>query len=94
MSYSSLYRKCQSLTGQTLVDFVRLMRLKKGAILITKYGHTISEVAYMIGFNDPKYFSKCFKKQFGITPNTFKKEAQETGYELYFKKHKLDDNQK
>lgn len=94
MSYSSLYRRCQSLTGQTLVDFVRLMRLKKGAILITKYGHTISEVAYMVGFNDPKYFSKCFKKQFGITPNTFKKEAQETGYELYFKKHKLDDNQK
>jgi signal transduction histidine kinase/ligand-binding sensor domain-containing protein/DNA-binding response OmpR family regulator len=94
MSYSVLYRKCQALTGQGLVDLVRLLRLKKSAIVIAKYGYNISEAAYISGFNDPKYFSKCFKKQFGITPNVFKKEAQKTGYEMYLKKHELDDNQR
>jgi signal transduction histidine kinase/ligand-binding sensor domain-containing protein/AraC-like DNA-binding protein/AmiR/NasT family two-component response regulator len=90
MSYSSLYRKCLSLTGQTLVDFVRLIRLRKGAVLITKYGHTISEVAYMVGFNDPKYFSKCFKKLYGKNPKDFLNEARKTGIDEYLKKHNLD----
>tara|TARA_B110000263_G_scaffold56829_1_gene48438 strand:+ start:11519 stop:15601 length:4083 start_codon:yes stop_codon:yes gene_type:complete len=90
MSYSSLYRKCLSLTGQTLVDFVRLMRLRKGAVLIAKYGHQISEVAFMVGFNDPKYFSKCFKKLYGKNPKDFLNEARETGIDEYLKKHHLD----
>ena len=93
MSYSTLYRKCQSLTGQSLVDFVRILRLKKAAIVIAKYGYNISEAAYVSGFNDPKYFSKCFKKHFEKSPNTFKKEAQEIGYEIYLKKLKLDNYQ-
>ena len=91
MSYSSLYRKCLSLTGQTLVDFIRLMRLKKGAVLITKYGHTISEVAFMVGFNDPKYFSKCFKKLYGKNPKDFLTEAKKTGIDEYLKKHNLEE---
>ncbi|MFT5438103.1 MAG: signal transduction histidine kinase/DNA-binding response OmpR family regulator, partial [Ulvibacter sp.] len=91
MSYSRLYRKCQSLTGTSLVDFVRLLRLKKGAILLTKYGYNISETAFKTGFNDPKYFSKCFKKQFKKTPGDFKKEAQKTDINLYLKKYSIDD---
>jgi signal transduction histidine kinase/ligand-binding sensor domain-containing protein/DNA-binding response OmpR family regulator len=90
MSYSRLYRKCQSLTGSSLVDFVRLLRLKKGAILLTKYGYNISETAFKTGFNDPKYFSKCFKKQFKKTPGNFKKEAQKTDVNAYLKKHSID----
>ncbi|WP_298265682.1 two-component regulator propeller domain-containing protein [uncultured Lutibacter sp.] len=90
VSYSVLYRKCQALTGEGLVDLVRLLRLKKAAIVIAKYGYSISEAAYISGFNDPKYFSKCFKKHFGKTPNTFKKEALQTGSENYLKKYKLD----
>ena len=89
ISYSVLYRKCLALTGNGLVDLVRFIRLKKAAVVIAKYGYTISEAAYLSGFNDPKYFSKCFKKQFGKAPNTFKKEAQEIGSEIYLKKHKL-----
>ena len=91
MSYSRLYRKCQSLTGTSLIDFVRLLRLKKGAILLTKYGYNISETAFKTGFNDPKYFSKCFKKQFKKTPGDFKKEAQKTDVNLYLKKYSIDD---
>ena len=92
MSYSALYRKCIALTGQSLVDFVRLLRLKKAAIVIAKYGYSISEAAFMSGFNDPKYFSKCFKKQFNKTPNSFKKEAQKEGSDVYLKKYKIETN--
>ncbi len=90
MSYSSLYRKCQSLTGHSLVDFVRLLRLKKAAILITKYGYNISETSFMTGFNDPKYFSKCFKKHFEKTPGNFKKEAQKNEIHEYLKKYSIN----
>ncbi|WP_081997734.1 two-component regulator propeller domain-containing protein [Wocania ichthyoenteri] len=73
MSYSALYRKCQSLTGHSLVDYVRIIRLKKAAVFITQHGYSISETAFMTGFNDPKYFSKCFKRYFKKTPKDFKK---------------------
>jgi signal transduction histidine kinase/DNA-binding response OmpR family regulator/ligand-binding sensor domain-containing protein len=91
MSYSRLYRKCKSLTGSSLLDFVRLLRLKKAAILIAKYGFNISEAAFKTGFNDPKYFSKCFKKHFKLTPGDFKKEAKKIDINLYLKKYAIED---
>ena len=90
MSYSVLYRKCNSLTSKSLVDLVRFLRLKKAAIVIAKYGYSVADAAYVSGFNDPKYFSKCFKKNFEKTPNAFKKEAQEMGSDACLKKYKLD----
>lgn len=91
ISYSALYRKCQALTGESLIDLVRQIRLKKAAIVIAKYGYSISEAAYVSGFNDPKYFSKCFKKQYGKSPNVFKREANEMGYKAYLELYKLVD---
>ncbi|GAA3553523.1 hybrid sensor histidine kinase/response regulator transcription factor [Snuella lapsa] len=90
MGYSSIYRKCQALTGHSLLDFVRLIRLKKAAVLLTKYGYSVSESAFMTGFNDPKYFSRCFKKSFKKAPAEFKKEAQKIGIADYLNKHKVD----
>ncbi|MBJ6367765.1 ATP-binding protein [Snuella sedimenti] len=90
MGYSSIYRKCQALTGHSLLDFVRLIRLKKAAVLLTKYGYSVSESAFMTGFNDPKYFSRCFKKSFKKAPAEFKKEAQKIGVADYLNKHKVD----
>lgn len=90
MSHSSLYRKCMSLTGLTLVDFIKSIRLKKAAILMIKYGYAVSETAYMIGFNDPKYFSKSFKSQYGKNPKDFCIEAKKNGVEELLKKHKLE----
>lgn len=90
MSYSVLYRKCNTLTGKSLVDFVRELRLKKAAVLITKFGYSISETSFMVGFNDPKYFSKCFKKQFGKSPKLFKLEAVEMGAQNYLETHHLE----
>ncbi|TDU43023.1 hypothetical protein BXY82_0428 [Gelidibacter sediminis] len=89
MSYSSIYRKCQALTGHSLVDFVRILRLKKAAMLIAKHGYTVSETAFKTGFNDPKYFSKCFKKHFKKNPITFKNEAQKVGVDAYLEKHQV-----
>lgn len=76
MSYSVIYRKCQDITGKTLVDFVRSLRLKKAAVLISEKGYNISEAAYMVGYKDPKYFTKCFKEEFGKSPSYFKKKGQ------------------
>lgn len=92
MSYSVIFRKCQSITGKTLVDFVRVIRLKKAAIFIVKYGYGVSESAYMVGFNNPKYFSKCFKKEFSKSPNTFKKEALKMGIDDFLKEYNLNDD--
>ncbi len=72
MSYSSIYRKFQSLTGKKIVDFVRTMRLKKAAILLAQCNYSVSETAFLVGFNDSKYFSKAFKKEYGVTPGKYK----------------------
>ena len=47
------------------------MRLKKAALLLKDGRYQVGEVGYMVGFSNPSYFSKCFQKQFGITPGAF-----------------------
>ncbi len=90
MSYSSIYRKCQTLTGKTIVDLLKLIRLKKAATLIVKSKYNISEACFTVGFNDTRYFSKCFKEQFKMTPTAFKKEAlKHKDLETFLSKHQL-----
>ena len=89
MSYSAIYRKCQHLTGKTIVDLFRLMRLKKAAILICKNNYSISEACFAVGFNDTRYFSKCFKVHFKKTPSKFKKESENSDLESFLTKHEL-----
>lgn len=91
MSYSVIYKKCQNLTGKTIVNLFRLMRLKKSAILICKSGYSISEACYSAGFNDTKYFSRCFKEQFDKSPSEFKKDALNSDLDSFLTKYKLDD---
>lgn len=69
MSRTSVYNKIKTLTNQSPNDFIRIIRLNKAKELLKTKRHTISEVAYMVGFSDPKYFSTSFKKQFGISPS-------------------------
>lgn len=71
MSHSSVLKKIKALTGVSLVEFVRRHRLNKAAMILQQDKIPITEVAYMIGFSDPKYFSKCFSKQFGKTPTEY-----------------------
>ncbi len=72
MSRMQLHRKLKALTGKTTTQFLRIQRLNYAARLLTEAKVNISEIAYMSGFNDPGYFNKCFKNQFGVTPSEFK----------------------
>ncbi|GIZ09742.1 two-component regulator propeller domain-containing protein [Flavobacterium sp. UMI-01] len=69
MSSSKLYRKIKQLTDLSTNEFIRTIRLKKSAILLKTKNYNVSEVALMVGFNDPLYFSRCFKNQFGYSPS-------------------------
>lgn len=69
MAHSTFYNKVKALLGLTPVEFVRDMRLKRGYQLLQSGTYDITTVSYMVGFSDPRYFSKCFKKRFGISPS-------------------------
>jgi len=71
MNRATLYRKIMSLTGKAPADFIRLVRLKRGAQLLAKSGRSIAEIAYEVGFRDPKYFSRAFKEEFGVQPSKY-----------------------
>jgi len=69
VSASKLYRKIKELTDLAPNEFIRTMRLKKSAQLLKTKRYNVSEVTNLVGFNDPLYFSRCFKKQFGFPPS-------------------------
>ena len=72
MSHAKFYRKIKSLTGQSGQELLLNMRMKRARqILSDNKGLRVAEVAYMVGFTNPKYFSKCFKETFGIAPSEF-----------------------
>ena len=73
MSRSSLNRKIKGVLDMTPNDYIRLERLKKAAQLLREGECKVNEVCYMVGFNTPSYFTKCFQKQFGILPKDFVK---------------------
>ncbi|RHE89214.1 hybrid sensor histidine kinase/response regulator transcription factor [Bacteroides intestinalis] len=74
MSRSTLSRKLKVLTGLTPLDFVRNIKLKHACTLLkTRMG--VAEVAYSIGLSSPKYFSKCFKEAFGLTPSDYQAQS-------------------
>ncbi|MGQ7944639.1 hybrid sensor histidine kinase/response regulator transcription factor [Flavobacterium sp. WC2509] len=69
VSSSKLYRKIKELTDLAPNEFIRTIRLKKAAQLLKTKRYNVSEVTELVGFNDPLYFSRCFKKQFGFPPS-------------------------
>jgi transcriptional regulator GlxA family with amidase domain len=71
MNRATLYRKILSLTGKTPIEFIRSIRLKRAAQLLEKSGMTVAEVAYEVGFNNPKQFTKLFKEEFKVTPSHY-----------------------
>lgn len=76
LSHSTVLKKVKTLTNMSLVEFVKTHRLKRAAQILEKEHFQIAEVAYLVGFSDPKYFSKCFSKEFGKTPTEFVMEAR------------------
>lgn len=71
MGRTVFYQKLKSIVGLSPIDFVREMRIKRAKQLMETGEYNVSTIAYMTGFNDPKYFSKCFKKKYGVSPSEF-----------------------
>ena len=71
MSTPILYKKIKAVSNMSVNDFVKSIRLKKGAQLLLEKTLTINEVSFTVGFNDRKYFSKEFKKQYGVNPKDY-----------------------
>ncbi|MBQ7195470.1 MAG: helix-turn-helix domain-containing protein [Bacteroidales bacterium] len=71
MSNSTLYRKMKSLTGRAPKEFIRSIRFKYACRFLLEKTSNVSEVAYLVGFSNAKYFSQSFKKEFGKTPSQY-----------------------
>lgn len=76
MSRVHLYKKLLSITGKSPIEFIRTIRLKRAAQLLRESQQNVSEIAYQVGFNNPKYFSKYFKEEFGVLPSAYQNKAE------------------
>jgi signal transduction histidine kinase/ligand-binding sensor domain-containing protein/DNA-binding response OmpR family regulator len=70
-SLKQIYRRIKSLTGQTAVDYIRSVRLKKAAMLLSRKTFTVAEVMYMVGFSNHSYFAKRFQEMYGKSPREY-----------------------
>ena len=77
MSRVAVYKKIFALTGKAPIDFIRSIRMQRAVQLLEKSDLTISEIAYEVGFNNPKYFSRFFKKEFTMPPSAFPRKKME-----------------
>lgn len=72
MSRANLYKKLQNALGITPNDFMRNVRLKRAAELLDKTATPVNQIALMVGFQTPRYFSQCFRAVFGLTPTEYR----------------------
>lgn len=72
VSRSSLYTKVSAISDLTPNEFINLIRLRKAAQYLSKGEYKINEICYLVGYNSPSYFTRCFVKQFGISPKEYK----------------------
>src|SRR5690606_32472307 len=75
VSRSLLHTKLAALTDQSATEFINHFRLKKSRSLLKNTDMNISEIAYSVGYNDPKYFSRVFSKQYGESPSEYLQKA-------------------
>jgi len=73
ISRSVMFKKIKSITGQSSSEFIRTIRIKKAEELMRTSNYLITEIIFMVGFSDPKYFRTCFKKQYDMTPSEYLK---------------------
>lgn len=77
ISTKNLYRLVKKYIGDSPVDYIRRMRLRKAAMLLEQQKFTVSEIMYMVGFKTSSYFSKCFQAEYGCTPSEYAKRSSE-----------------
>lgn len=78
LSYVVFLEKIKNIVGMTAKNFVQSMRMQRAEELIAGSKQTFSEIAYAVGYNDPKYFGKCFRKATGMSPSEYRKKSQES----------------
>lgn len=74
MSRTVLYKKVKALTDLSVASLIKQIRLKKASEILLKTNYNVSEIAYLVGFNDRKHFSKEFRKMFSLSPSEYRKE--------------------
>jgi signal transduction histidine kinase/DNA-binding response OmpR family regulator/ligand-binding sensor domain-containing protein len=77
-SRSAFFKKLKSLTGLAPVEFLKEVRIQRAAQLIETGEYNFSEITYMVGINDPRYFSRCFKQKFAMSPREYKDKCAES----------------
>ena len=75
VSRTVLYQKIRECTGMSIREFMTDIRLQRARQLLAESSCTISEISFMTGFANPKYFSVCFKKTFGMSPTEYRSES-------------------
>ncbi|SEA07092.1 Signal transduction histidine kinase [Arachidicoccus rhizosphaerae] len=90
MSHSSLYKKIHALTGYSVAGYVRFVRLRKAAELFVNTQNNVNEVAFIVGFNDVKYFRSQFQKLFNMTPSAYIKKFRKPFAGMYTRKRSAD----
>lgn len=75
MSRANLFRKLKTTTGLSASTFTRNIRMKRAEDLLKQHTYTINEIALLVGFADPNYFSRCFKEVYGTTPSNYQETA-------------------
>ena len=75
VSRSVFFKKLKTLTGLAPIEFIKEIRIKRATQLIETGEFNMTQISYMVGINDPRYFSKCFKAQVGMTPTEYKEKV-------------------
>lgn len=75
VSRSVFFKKLKTLTGLAPIEFIKEMRIKRATQLIETGEFNMTQISYMVGINDPRYFSKCFKAQVGMTPTEYREKV-------------------
>ena len=71
------FNKLKSLTGFSPVEFIREVRIKRAAQLLEAGHYNVTEITYMVGMNDSRYFAKCFKNAYGVTPTEYRRSLKQ-----------------
>jgi AraC-like DNA-binding protein len=75
MGRTVFFNKIKGLLGISPIEFIKESRIKRAAQLLETGQYNVSEVSFQIGMNDARYFSKCFKQKYGMTPTEFKNKS-------------------
>lgn len=81
VSKSTLSRKLKSVSGKSPLDFIRIQKMRQAQLWLQDKDRNVSEIAISLGYSDRKYFTSCFKKEFGMTPTDYRKEVLGTKVE-------------